>query len=141
MRALALPAIRLYQKHISPYKGFACAYRVHLGRGSCSNLGLRAIRRYGLLAGIRILQQRLALCHVAQVRHGSGLRGKQAGSAPCDLPCDLNCAPDCDLPDCGKSLRYVSCCDGWSCDGPERLRHRRRDQDKYVYLPPKPGKP
>jgi uncharacterized protein len=141
MRALAVPAIRLYQKHISPYKGFACPYRVHLGRASCSNLGLRAIRRYGLVAGIRVLRRRLALCHVAHTRHGPASRAKQSGSAPCDLPCDLSCAPDCDVPDCGKALRHVSCCDGCSCDWPDKRRRRRRDEQKYVYLPPQSGKP
>jgi len=47
-RDLALLAITLYQRHLSPYKGFRCAYALHTGRASCSRLGYRAIRRHGL---------------------------------------------------------------------------------------------
>ena len=44
-RDLLLAAIHGYKRHVSPRKGFACAYRVHLGACSCSTLGLRAISR------------------------------------------------------------------------------------------------
>ena len=44
-------AIGAYQRYLSPYKGFCCAYRAHTGRASCSALGARVIRRHGLLAG------------------------------------------------------------------------------------------
>ena len=59
MKQLALAAIRLYQRHLSPHKGFCCAYRVHTGRASCSSLGYRAIRRFGLWLGLVILHRRL----------------------------------------------------------------------------------
>lgn len=62
MRRFALEAIRIYQRHVSPRKGFSCAYRSHLGRFSCSTLGYRAIRRYGLLKGLAVLRQRTSLC-------------------------------------------------------------------------------
>ena len=38
MRALALVAIGAYQRYVSPYKGFCCAYRAHTSRASCSAL-------------------------------------------------------------------------------------------------------
>ena len=44
MKAPALLAIRLYQRFISPYKGFSCAYRVHTGLPGCSGLADHALR-------------------------------------------------------------------------------------------------
>ena len=69
MRAIALPAIQLYKRHLSPYKGFCCAYRSHLGRFSCSTLGFRAIRMYGVIKGIAVLRQRLKRCGVVHRRY------------------------------------------------------------------------
>jgi len=102
MKLLALSAITFYQRLISPYKGFCCAYRVHSGHASCSVLGYRAIRRFGVWHGVRILRQRLARC--GAVHHGVSLapviRHRQAGF--CDLSCDFDVADmACDGCDCG----------------------------------------
>lgn len=125
MHTLILAAIRFYQRFLSPFKGFRCAYHTHTGRQSCSHLGFRAVRRYGALSGLAVLRQRLYLCGVAHWRY----------SPPhCRPPlpqrgeCDVGCALPCDLlGNCG------------SCDWPERKR-----KDKYseqaVYLPPKKQK-
>jgi len=141
MRSIALPAIRFYKRRISPYKGFCCAYRTHLGRFSCSTLGFRAIRMYGVFKGLGVLRQRLKLCGVTHRRHQHSAPVGQRGSAPCDIPCDLTCVPDCDLPslDCHGISRYFSCCDGCSCDWPER--RKKTEDDKYVYIPPSVGRP
>lgn len=133
MRAIALPAIRFYQRRISPYKGFSCAYRVHLGRCSCSELGWRAVRRFGLLKGVGVLRLRLERCGEAHRRHAPSMPRLQQGSAPCDLPCDCGTGPGCDLPDvdCRGAGRFLSCCDACSCDWPQRSRKpdpRRRDR-------------
>ncbi len=80
MRSIALPAIRVYQRHVSPYKGFCCAFGTHLGRASCSNLGFRAIRRYGIVVGVAVLKKRLFLCGVAYRRHGGAPTNRQRGS-------------------------------------------------------------
>jgi putative component of membrane protein insertase Oxa1/YidC/SpoIIIJ protein YidD len=48
MHRAFLLAIGLYQKYLSPHKGFCCAYRTHTGRAGCSALGFRAVRRYGV---------------------------------------------------------------------------------------------
>ena len=42
--ALALGLIRAYQRWVSPYKGFACAHRVHRGGPSCSVVGAQVVR-------------------------------------------------------------------------------------------------
>lgn len=67
-RHIVLWAIRGYQRYISPYKGFSCAWRIHTGRCGCSAIGHRAIRRYGVLTGLAVLYQRLYLCGVAYRR-------------------------------------------------------------------------
>lgn len=101
MKQLALAAIRLYQRHLSPHKGFCCAYRCHTGHASCSQLGYRSIRRFGLRRGLFLLRQRLLKCGIAHRRHaprrGVAFR-QQAGfcDLSCDLPCDGDCSP-CDL--------------------------------------------
>ena len=109
MKALALAAIRFYQRVISPRKGFCCAYRSCTGRASCSTLGYRAIRRHGVIDGIAVLRLRLQACgdvYREHVRKPPSPLQAQAGFCDCDLPCDFdgggsgksglcNCLSDC----------------------------------------------
>jgi uncharacterized protein len=134
LRALALWAIRVYQRWVSPHKGFACAHRVHQGGASCSAVGLRLIRRHGLRRGLPLLRQRLGRCgevhrryHTAPRRMFSGLLLRQRGD--CDPPCDLPC--DADI-DCKKSLRCLECldCGCDACDWFDRKKRRDADQRK-----------
>lgn len=62
MKTIAIAAIAGYQRFISPYKGFGCAYRVRTGRASCSQFGKRAIDRLGAIAGIRLIARRFQEC-------------------------------------------------------------------------------
>jgi putative component of membrane protein insertase Oxa1/YidC/SpoIIIJ protein YidD len=43
LRGAAIYLIDGYQRFISPYKGYTCAYRVHAGRAWCSAFGKRVI--------------------------------------------------------------------------------------------------
>lgn len=113
-QALVLAGIGVYRRYLSPRKGFACAHRVHLGGPSCSRVGERLIRRYGVLAGSRVLRERLARCaHVHRRLHAS-----QRGS--CDVPCDIPCD--------GSELRHLgdvcNCVDCGSCGGDRKKRDR-----------------
>lgn len=134
MRALALAAITAYQRYISPYKGFCCAYRVHTGHASCSALGYRAIRRHGLFKGLGLIRLRMQLCGVAHRRYGQVLpRPLAAQRGDCDVGgCDMACHGDCDLPG-GKVLSKVcdavSCCDVASCDWPGRKDKQRQRRE------------
>ena len=132
MRSAALGAIRLYQRWVSPHKGFVCAYRVHTGRCGCSELGYRAIRRFGLGKGWLVLRERTGLCGVAHRRHSPAPRRPRASErGDCDLGCDLDL-----LPSSGKlnGCNVFSCCDVGSCDWPDRKKKRRAE--RYVYIPP-----
>lgn len=139
MRALAIKAIVAYQRYVSPYKGFRCAYRAHTGRASCSALGLRLIRRYGLRKGVLLLRRRLKLCGIVHRRFAAAAPAVprlQRGicDAGCDLPFDL----DCDLPNPKRCLAVsdvLSCSDACSCDWPSRKRKSDR-RERQVYIPP-----
>ncbi len=150
MRRLLLAAIRFYQHHVSPRKGFCCAYRVHTGRASCSALGYRAVRRHGVLKGLALIRERTWRCGVVH-RRRAPMRPLHAQHGVCDAGCDLPCHGGCDAPgDCAGDCRLpagrllsnacdaLSCCDGGcngGCDWPRRSERRKaREQD--VHIPP-----
>jgi putative component of membrane protein insertase Oxa1/YidC/SpoIIIJ protein YidD len=137
MRALALAAIRGYQRFLSPLKGFSCAFRVFTGAESCSAYGYRVIERFGLRRGLGLLDRRQALCgHVhrsAQAARGPArpkvrhpLLHRQRGE--CDLPCDLPCDGTA-LHDCGcQLLDACSPCDGCSWNSGSSYERRLNEQ-------------
>jgi uncharacterized protein len=131
MRRAVLLLIALYQKYLSPYKGFCCAYRIHTGRAGCSALGYRSVRRYGVVAGWAVLHKRITLCGVAHNRshHLTSVRSTphtQRGGCDvgCDLPCDIPFDIPCEVTDCA------------SCDLPKR-KPQEDKKERFVYIPPR----
>ena len=109
MRGLVIVAIRAYQRFVSPYKGFSCAYRVHTGRCSCSEFGRRAVERKGVFTGLLLIDARLQRCGSVH-----RLRGQQ-GVIDCD--CGLDAGDVCNCADaCSPG------CDG--CNGRSRRRNK-----------------
>ena len=116
LRLAAAGAVGAYQRHISPHKGFCCAYRAHTGRVSCSEFGRRVILKLGLVAFVRLMPRQFARCRAAfaairlDPKHGAARPGKRHGRRSvldrCDCgfsSCDVgDCSPDgCDEPcDC-----------------------------------------
>ncbi len=98
---LALWAIRQYQRHLSPIKGFSCAYRGATGGASCSAFAYRAIERHGLVTGLALLDRRLLRCAEThrKLKYLPNPRlHYQRGECDCgDLPCD---ACSVDIGDC-----------------------------------------
>lgn len=146
MKQLALSAIRFYQKHLSPRKGFCCAYRAHTGHASCSMLGYRAIQRFGLRKGLAVLRQRFHKCTAAHQRYSvpptypQHLK-HQAGY--CDISCD--CTPDIadctisscpDISDCVSNSCKASDCD-FCADSVSACWPSTTSKADTVYLPPK----
>lgn len=130
MKNIALVLIRFYQRFISPYKGFACAYRVHTGCASCSGLGYRAIRRYGVIAGIGLLKMRIHRCGVAYRRFAVVTipRSKQAGF--------------CEILELGGAAAHgvsdIACCACELADWQRSDKKKAEDvkeEEKYVYIP------
>jgi putative component of membrane protein insertase Oxa1/YidC/SpoIIIJ protein YidD len=68
LSSLAVDLIGLYQRWISPVKGFSCALRRwRPRRQSCSAFGRRAIERFGLVPGVRLIQRRFDRCRQASL--------------------------------------------------------------------------
>lgn len=139
---LALLAIKGYQRWLSPFKGFVCAYRVHTGRASCSVLGFRAMRWHGVFGGWVLLQQRTERCGVAHRRfgHNGFARARVAQRGDCDLGC-ADCGGDggiCDLPS-GRGMsslcQFADCCDAGDCSRKKRRNPRDSESDKQVHIP------
>jgi putative membrane protein insertion efficiency factor len=53
-----IASIRYYQKYISPYKGYKCPYIP-----TCSQYGLEALRKYGIIKGGWLTLKRVMRCH------------------------------------------------------------------------------
>jgi putative component of membrane protein insertase Oxa1/YidC/SpoIIIJ protein YidD len=107
--AAAVGAINFYQRYVSPYKGFRCAYRVLRGRRSCSEFAKRAMRRVGLTGLWPLLRRRFGRCAAAAAvlksTWGNPDRfGRQSGRGRRKRTADRfvdSCQPDCG--DCGGS--------------------------------------
>jgi putative component of membrane protein insertase Oxa1/YidC/SpoIIIJ protein YidD len=127
LKTLALALIGFYQRQLSARKGFGCAYRLVRGRASCSHLGARAIRRYGLWRGLAVLDARLGRCGQASAI----ARLRQPRLRPQHGVCDCSgCdAPGLECVDPGSCLdrlgNVLSCADAFSSCGD--CDWRRRD--------------
>ncbi len=144
MKKLVLLAIAFYQRCLSPYKGFCCAYRRHTGRASCSELGRRVIRRYGVLKGGLVLRQRMHLCGVAHRRLSPVRRPLAAQRGDCDVGCcdcspDLPCDAPCDGDGRGRLPNLLSCCDAGGCEWPWRSDKRQEEEEADVHIPARRG--
>ncbi len=157
-RDVLLAAIRGYKRHLSPRKGFACAYRVHLGACSCSTLGLRAISRYGAWRGLGVLRLRLQQCHlVAEELRARPFvaRPAQAGFVDCDVPCDASCVDASSCSGCDAcsidAFEFAACvdcgdvddcgCPSWHWPTKRAERRPRRRGDPVLWEPGRGGPP
>lgn len=64
-RETASSFISLYQKYLSPHKGFSCAYRVLHRSESCSQYAKRMILEQGLSRAVPLVRQRFRDCRAA----------------------------------------------------------------------------
>ena len=62
VKAMVLAGIGIYQRYLSPHKGFSCAHRRLYGGVSCSEYFRQAVRRYGAVGALPRLQQRFMDC-------------------------------------------------------------------------------
>lgn len=141
-RRLVLAAIDFYKRHLSPRKGFSCAYRVNTGRASCSTLGYRAVRRHGVFKGLGLARERTWRCagvhrEVRAASWGPRPPGSLSGQrGDCDPGCDVDpgCDPGCDgwdAADCASDA--CQCVDiGDPCGGRrgDRRSERQRERDR-----------
>ncbi len=130
MRGLVILAIRAYQRFVSPHKGFVCAYRVHTGRCSCSELGRRVVQRKGVFTGLLLLDARLQRCGDISRNRSKSLHPQQ-GVIHCDLPDLSGC--DCGGDACSGGCGGLDGCDG--CDGCD-WRRRRKTRERNIVIRP-----
>ncbi|MFK7754533.1 MAG: membrane protein insertion efficiency factor YidD [Sedimentitalea sp.] len=131
----ALSGIGFYQTHLSPRKGYRCAYSVLHGGTGCSGYVKHAIRDHGLWSALRLCRARMAACKDAadELNKDRAKRKKtkrdgwayycgvslcaaapcsSGGQTPSSTPPDVadsGCtAPDC-APDCTPSCDFCSC--------------------------------
>ncbi len=57
--------ITLYQRFISPYKGFRCAYGVYYGKGTCSGIVKQIVLTQGLFRGWSAIVSQFRACRCA----------------------------------------------------------------------------
>ncbi|HEX7642136.1 MAG TPA: membrane protein insertion efficiency factor YidD [Burkholderiaceae bacterium] len=57
--------IRVYQRHLSPRKGYRCAYGVLHGAGTCSSIGLAIMEQQGFWAFWRQMPLQFDACKAA----------------------------------------------------------------------------
>ena len=67
LRAGAIGLIEVYQRRLSPLKGFTCAHLVLHGGVSCSQAVKLAIDEDGLSAGWRAVKARASSCRAAMI--------------------------------------------------------------------------
>jgi uncharacterized protein len=116
----ATQAIVGYQRFISPYKGFCCAYHHQTGRHSCSEYARRLVARRGAVALLQGLPRQFARCKTAYAvflaqqqaqdqEERSGQRKRRwweyCDCAPWDPPLPKKCdgPGDCDIVPCDCS--------------------------------------
>ena len=100
-------AIGVYQRFVSPYKGFCCAYRAHTGRRSCSAYARAIVQRLGAQALPMAMKRQFARCRAACLTLATVQQGKSDKTEDkksrwwdgCDLPFDC-----CDFGACDCSL-------------------------------------
>lgn len=114
MRPFFIFLITLYQRYISPYKGFRCAYGCYHQTLSCSGMVKNIIAEHGLIAGWPLIKQQFAACRLAyetlqqeddRNNRRNNRRRRQRQKRDCgtridacdcgldllpDLPCDIN---------------------------------------------------
>jgi uncharacterized protein len=75
---LALAGIGLYQRHISPYKGFRCAYGAEGNTKSCSAFGRHVFGKYDVATATALLKRRFEACRGAYLRFKETAEARKA---------------------------------------------------------------
>ncbi len=119
--------IKLYQNHLSPRKGYRCAYSLEHGGTGCSGAVLDILEKKGAIGGWTDIKQRFASCEDAaeerkkrkkRRENGKPDTTKDCGCSIADAAGDAACGSrkggsKCDIPDCGSvdcvSIGHGSC--------------------------------
>ena len=119
-------AITGYQKYLSPYKGFCCAYRVKHGEASCSEFVKQTLLEYGVWQAMPAVKQRFKDCKTAALAlrtdgNNQGRTGNNARNRSRRLGNSVDFCSACDVLDlipaegCGASEILGGGADACSC--------------------------
>ena len=104
MRKLLAYFISIYQRKLSPYKGFSCAHRCLHGSDSCSEFTKKQILDKGVFSSVKTIKQRFGECRDAALLIRQGSAKAQRGD--CDPGCG-SCAFD--IGGCGSASPSADC--------------------------------
>ena len=79
--------ILLYQKYISPRKGYCCAHNALHNNGSCSSWALNVVRSHGALSMFSQISTRFSECNEAHKE----IKSKKNEGDKCNLLGDTAC--------------------------------------------------
>ncbi len=113
--------IRLYQKYISPYKGFQCAHACLYNDASCSDAVITIIESNGLIMSLDKIKARFKACREAYLilsqknmnhKDKPNKKNKNNWYDCCDP------SPACDMAECVSGRKHCDLpdlpCDCWS---------------------------
>lgn len=88
MKWIVNGVISFYQAHISPRKGFTCAFRMLHGGDSCSQAVKKIVSGKGPVTGLGDIRARFSACRRAHktLEHCPGTVPEKAFECPCDVP-------------------------------------------------------
>ena len=113
-RRLAVGVIELYQRQLSPRKGFCCAYRRLHNAESCSAYVKRVVQEEGVWRAALMARQRLRDCRAASrtlPQNNDKKRGRDTTcgeSVPSEAWC-LGCDMLANTPDCLAGVDCGAC--------------------------------
>lgn len=120
MKAIYRFFIRLYQTHLSPHKGYRCAYSLEKGGPGCSGAVLRILEEDGLIRGWTAIQRRFDECSDSAKERARRSKQKKKNGNGSGNSC-YGAEDACELISC-RSGKNTGCdtpsCDVPSCDAP-----------------------
>jgi uncharacterized protein len=122
LKDLAVGLVEVYQRRISPFKGFRCAHRALRGGRSCSEHAKQVARRWGLWKLWPLLKRRLARC--AEAKQLLDCESKQKPAAAAAEPEGEGWKAK--AAECGMEIAGEACIEGCPV-GMEALGHAARD--------------
>jgi putative component of membrane protein insertase Oxa1/YidC/SpoIIIJ protein YidD len=92
IKKVIITLIEIYQKYISPHKGYCCAYRVYHGDLSCSEYAKKSLQSKKLYLAMKDIRSRFYACKDAKnyIDNEYEIDDKKDNSYSCCANCALD---------------------------------------------------
>ena len=115
LNKLSISAINLYQRYISPHKGYCCAHRAYTGEDSCSQYAKVAIAEHGLFSAFPLVREQFDRCSFAAEEIKKKQKKKEKDNTIDNCAVDIACQSiDCVPRSCFRKKSSSNTCD--NCD-------------------------